>query len=97
VFRAAVRTIADRSGRRAGGAIVNAIAARIGGGFGTGAARPTRQVSDARHRPGARRLTVALLAFGLVMVYSASVALADNPAFRELRATATSCTATPPS
>ena len=62
---------------------MNALAARLGGIFG-------RDDTDLRRAAPARVqgfdqpllwVTVALLAFGLVMVYSASIALPDNPKF----------------
>ncbi len=62
---------------------MNALAARLGGMFG-------RKDGDLRRAAPARVqgfdqpllwVTVALLAFGLVMVYSASIALPDNPKF----------------
>jgi cell division protein FtsW len=60
---------------------VNAIAARIGGWLGSAPVRPARQVPVHVIDQALAWLTVALLAFGLVMVYSASVALPDNPRF----------------
>jgi cell division protein FtsW len=66
---------------------MNALAARLGGMFGGIFGRDD---SDLRRAAPARVqgfdqpllwVTVALLAFGLVMVYSASIALPDNPKF----------------
>ena len=60
---------------------MNAIAARIGGLFG---ARQRAYAAPARIQAFDQPLlwvTVALLSFGLVMVYSASIALPDNPKF----------------
>ncbi|HYD74941.1 putative lipid II flippase FtsW [Ramlibacter sp.] len=66
---------------------MNALAARIGGWFGRGGGRPAARgyaAAPARIQAFDQPLlwvTVALLAFGLVMVYSASIALPDNPRF----------------
>jgi cell division protein FtsW len=64
---------------------MNALVSRVGGWFGgggregyTGRAAPSRV--QAFDQP-LFWVTVALLAFGLVMVYSASIALPDNPKF----------------
>ena len=62
---------------------MNSIAQRFSGMFG-GAQRPTGAPPVARVHAFDQALlwvTVALLAFGLVMVYSASVAMPDNPKF----------------
>ncbi len=66
---------------------MNALAARIGGWFGSG--RPAGRGYAAAAAPARIQafdqpllwVAVALLAFGLVMVYSASIALPDNPKF----------------
>jgi cell division protein FtsW len=63
---------------------VSAIAARFGQWFGAGrAAAPARTIPAPVHAIDQPLIwvTVALLSFGLVMVYSASVALPDNPRF----------------
>lgn len=62
---------------------MNALAARIGAWLPSWT-RPSRIAMPARVQSVDQSLvslTVALLAFGLVMVYSASVALPDNPRF----------------
>ena len=53
----------------------------MGRGRGTGYARAMPSASAAGFDQALLWVTVALLAFGLVMVYSASVALPDNPKF----------------
>ncbi len=66
---------------------MNALAARLGGMFGAIFGRDEsglRRAAPARVQGFDQPLlwvTVALLAFGLVMVYSASIALPDNPKF----------------
>jgi cell division protein FtsW len=73
---------------------MNALVARIGSWFGTPAAAPARRGRTGGYAAagaGPARIqgfdqpllwvVVALLAFGLVMVYSASIALPDNPKF----------------
>jgi cell division protein FtsW len=67
---------------------MNALAARLGGWFsalsGDSSGADLRRAAPARVQGFDQPLlwvTVALLAFGLVMVYSASIALPDNPKF----------------
>jgi cell division protein FtsW len=61
---------------------VNAIAARFGQWFGAGARPAAGRPADLQAVDQALAwVTVGLLAFGLVMVYSASVALPENPRF----------------
>src|SRR3954467_14528687 len=71
---------------------MTAIGARLGTLFGRGAVESQVKVRTSYAQPAAPVrvqgfdqpllwVTVALLAFGLVMVYSASIALPDNPKF----------------
>src|SRR5690349_4302869 len=68
---------------------MNAVLARFGNLFGRGASAGRRAAFTAPASPARVQgfdqpllwVTVALLAFGLVMVYSASVAMPDNPKF----------------
>ena len=60
---------------------MNAIALRFGRIFGNGPATTTRPVPVHAVDQALVWVTVALLCFGTVMVYSASVALPDNPRF----------------
>lgn len=63
---------------------MNALVTRLGGWFGGGRGDYAGRAAPARVQGFDQPLlwvTVALLAFGLVMVYSASIALPDNPRF----------------
>ena len=99
VFRAAVQALADEAGVRAARDSAVTPAAAVRGWFSRLAPMRCRLPVRRQRACAAGRavrvhgfdqallwVTVALLAFGLVMVYSASIALPDNPQVRALRA-----------